>query len=332
MIRDLSIALTTNISRQPKPSERPGLPQAFSRMMSASSSANQFRKVVLGLEVRLTSSDWEEIFKSPNLKKVRLFYIVASWLPRRAASFMSNQFKRKPMPSFYTAMVIRKNLIKVRGGKPSHKSKINLRSHTLLTSTLGRAEDLLLIWTSSRGRPQMPLATFVQATSHRNCDILVFRPQHGSYKTGIHGWGTNVNEVYSSIESFVAAEGYKRVYVLGTSLGSVPALLGSQLPGVSQVLLVGPIDPRREYKTEFENLQVTFAKSGLGGKVTSVTGSLSAADNQVAEFLETTLGTCTVTISGTGHNPLWPLVVQGKISPWLDLNFFEKSDIRKLPN
>ena len=142
---------------------------------------------------------------------------------------------------------------------------------------------------------------------------------------GIHGWGDNVREVYDSLDAFVKLEGYRRTYIIGTSLGTAPALLGCQSPSVTQILLVGPIDPRREYNSDFENIVNSNHKHGSIDNATSITGSLSDADNFVASFLEKTLGISRIVIEGAGHNPLWPLVVRNKISAWFDTNLFDKT-------
>jgi hypothetical protein len=304
---------------------QPGLARAFDRLILGSTSANQTRKILLGLEVRLTSSDWTAIYSSTRLKFIRIIYPLARLLPRRAASKLSNYFRKKPMPSFQTALVLRKNLVNVKSEQRRYLSTINLKSHTLLRCNSSPTDELLVIWTSSRGRPQMPLATFLQTISHRPCDVLVFRPNNESYREGIHGWGDNVREVYDSLNAFVKLEGYRRTYIIGTSLGTAPALLGCQSPSVTQILLVGPIDPRREYNSDFEDIVNSNHKHGSIENVTSITGSLSDADNFVASFLEKTLGISRIVIEGAGHNPLWPLVVRNKISAWFDTNLFDKT-------
>jgi hypothetical protein len=169
----------------------------------------------------------------------------------------------------------------------------------------------------------MPSALFLGALAAIQADLLLFRYRpNGSVWTGRVGDGEAGQHGVAIIERSRQALSYSRVSILGTSLGTIPALECSAAIGCEKVAIVGFSD----WKTlipGFEAQQIlmkltadridpsarpsysfTYGEQAL----IDTTHSLAAADR---------LGAKTVSVDSAGHSALFTLAMQGKLEGWM---------------
>jgi hypothetical protein len=182
--------------------------------------------------------------------------------------------------------------------------------------------SLLVVWTGSRGRPMMPMAPFCQATWGELTDLLLLRSKvRGSFAQGVAGLGANFEETISGLAAFIERNGYQEIRILGTSLGTVPALLSIPHIKPKHVLLAGPVEGKSRYPDEFQNLAKHVA-AGSETLVSILVGGKAAADLRVANELVESVGASKHLVSGAGHNPLWDLVLQRKLQKYFKDSLF----------
>jgi hypothetical protein len=170
----------------------------------------------------------------------------------------------------------------------------------------------------------MPSALFLGALAAIQADLLLFRFRpSGSIWTGRVGDGDTGQPAVSIIERIRNDLSYRRVSILGTSLGTIPALECSAAIECEKVAIVGFSDwetfipsfepqhalmkltaDRNEVRTR-PSYSFTYGERAL----IDTTHSLGAADH---------LGAKAVSVDSAGHGALFTLAMQGKLEAWME--------------
>lgn len=303
----------------------PPLVLAYQRIVNSSKTYNQLLALNVLMENTLTTQEWGQIerYLSSRFK--------ATWkLIAKTGKFRTDIVKLAGRNSkrlnqvliFHQSKENRAGLIQPPSQVPfvriSHQRGYSHYAHGSGTST-----QLVVVWTGSGRRPHMPLAPFLEAVEPLVTDVLVLRAPKGatSYNYGVHGMGKNLDEVFHALRYKIKGHGYLKTYVIGTCMGTPPALLSLRELEATAVHLSSPIDPRRSYPEAFSEFL-----DGLENLSLRTVVSVGENSKRALKFAQeiSRLIPCQLVISKkTGHNPLWPQAQSGNLRNWLVKYLFQ---------
>ncbi len=128
------------------------------------------------------------------------------------------------------------------GGAPRVFRNTQLSAGGRLFESEGRvaAKVLLVIFTGSVGRVMMPIPQFLDALPPVPIDVLLLRnDSERHYRSGVVGFGSSLWRTALAVKSRFVSKGYRRVIVLGTSSGGLPALCVANQIGADLGIAVG---------------------------------------------------------------------------------------------
>jgi hypothetical protein len=291
---------------------------AYRRLLKSCSTTNQVYKLNIALENRLEPEQWDHIRKYQKSRNELVYKIFTSWIFR----LLSIRFKYPSLDKFLLGYELATNLRGNRGpditvNESNYRRTLNTNGVSLFCNPGNLKNRLLIVWTGAARRPMMPLMTFLSAVWHLGVDVLVIRAYQGkSYVDGIPGHGNSLNEGLTSIEILVRNLNYQQHYVLGTSMGTIPALLFSYQIKSKSVVLAGPTDPTL-YESEYEKLKLSSENHLYPATVALIVGSKAEQDLEIAGLLTKDFQAEAHFVPDAGHNSLWPLILNGQFSEYL---------------
>jgi hypothetical protein len=181
-------------------------------------------------------------------------------------------------------------------------------------------------------RLMMPAADFLSFLGAHESDLLLFTPPRPYlYDNGIPGFGRSFREGLVTLRSFISDRKYKRIDVIGTSAGAVPALVSGRSLGARTIGLVGPPNIGEiSNQARFADLhgfpllnqpEGRRARRSSDSLITATVGQLREKDVQALEPLERHFSCECVVVPGAPHGALWPLAKAGAFPAWLDFVF-----------
>lgn len=175
----------------------------------------------------------------------------------------------------------------------------------------------LLCFSGNAQRMMMPLPVFLQHIDPASADVILLRTERRKgYRNGIPGVTGDLGTSVSALNTLLALKEYRRISIMGTSGGGLPALLAGLQLGADVVLSVGgnsPDDERWRNARSGDGATCVFQRFMRPGvpapRIFLVHGSKSKRDTAAVSAIADRLkNTGTFTIAGAGHNVLWPLV------------------------
>lgn len=299
--------------------------RTYIRLASAAKTDNEFRKIFISLEDRLTPSEWRSIH-SYLAQKQKL----QGGIRRKIMQGLSRILGQSP-PSEMNSVEIEllaQSRITNNVGKEiafaRYTRSFNTRGLSHFLHPENTTKSLLIIWTGALRRPMMPLHTFLQEVWNLNIDVLVLRsaPNSRDYLNGVVGLGNTLGKAIDGLHEFRLRHGYGSVYLIGSSMGTPPALFSAAKLQTDNCLLVGPLDPRLKYKDEFDHLVKSQENEKNFLRFSTVVGEHATQDAPISSLLSNTFGSLEIVVPGAEHNALWPITERGELADWLDNNCF----------
>lgn len=299
--------------------------KTYIRLASAAKTDNEFRKTVISLEDRLSPSEWMDIISYLAHK-----HNLRGGIRGKIRQFLLRILGQSPPLDNKTLEV---ELVMQAKTSQSLRNEVDVAKYTKGVNTRGlshfvhpenTSKSLLIIWTGALRRPMMPLHTFLQEIWDLNVDVLVLRsaPNSRDYVNGVAGLGNTLGKAIDGLDEFRLRHGYESVYLIGSSMGTPPALFSAAKLQTDNCLLVGPLDPRLKYRDDFDNLVKSVVSKKLSIKFSTIVGEHATKDAPIANFLSNTFGSIEIVEPGAEHNALWPITEKGKLANWLDNNCF----------
>ena len=167
----------------------------------------------------------------------------------------------------------------------------------------------------------MPPANYLPVLQQVGMDLLVLRPNiNRNYISGVSGFGTTLENAVAGIREWLKATGYTKVYVLGTSGGTLPAIYSSIVLNAERCVAVGTIDPRGG-QSEVNWTQVVTMWEAMNPSQRPMfvftDGQLAVEDRMASQFVVSQFGGRVFRVPGADHNSLHPLWQKGLFAQWL---------------
>ena len=298
--------------------------RTYNRLASSAQTDNDFRKIQVSLENRLSPIEWTHLHSHLAEK----YHLQGGVIGRIKQALFSvpgkSRFSEKRSVELEFVVKYKNAQDEAyKKGPATFRRVVNTHGISHFVHPKNNNKSLLVIWTGAARRPMMPLHTFLQAVWERNVDVLVLRakPNQG-YVAGVAGLGGSLEKAIDGLCEFRDKRQYSQVYVVGTSMGTPPALLSSGKLKAENCLLAGPVDPRVWFSNEFRNYMGDLGDQRSSHMVTTVVGELATTDAAAADYLSSLLGTTKIVIPRAAHNPLWPIARRGELADWLKQYLF----------
>jgi hypothetical protein len=229
-------------------------------------------------------------------------------------------------------------------GKPSPVPFVRKRLRHSVSRFEGggsrRDKTLVVCFTGNAFRMMMPMPVFLQHIDPRKADVVYLRTRraHG-YRAGIQGVGNDLETSIAALEELLEFRSYKRVAMMGTSGGALPALLAGLRTGADAVLAVGannPNDPRWVDLSNSCGGQELFrrfaAPAARAPNVHLLYGALNKRDEESARAIASCIEVQSVTsVPDADHGCLFPLAERGQLEKLLEstvLSWSAESEFR----
>lgn len=180
---------------------------------------------------------------------------------------------------------------------------------------------LLVGWSGVAKRLMVPVANYLPALASLGADLLLLWPDRSEgYANGVSGLGTSVKDVAAQILRMTEGAGYASIAVLGTSLGSIPAILSASTLGASRCAVVGLSSPDRDdglslwraVDDEWRDSEIEFRPD-----LTFTHGGEAHRDELESLNAAKVLGGRILRIPAEGHAPIWGLMKIFGFRSWL---------------
>ena len=211
-------------------------------------------------------------------------------------------------------------------GSPSPVSctRRQLRRDVVVFSDGGPRErkTLLLCFSGNAHRMMMPMPVFLQSLRPPDVDVVWLRTQRGQgYRTGIRGIAGSLASSIEGLRILLQPETYRKLAVMGTSGGGLPAIVTGLQLGADAVLSVGGNNPHDERWTAqdegtgiAERLRQLSERPVRRPDLYLVHGSNHDRDAESAAAVVAILPwTRTVSVPGADHNALIPLLQRRRL-------------------
>jgi hypothetical protein len=182
----------------------------------------------------------------------------------------------------------------------------------------------------------MPITVFLQHLNADRVDVAFLTdPLRNSFRRGVDGIAPNMELLIDELKTLLKIEEYQGVVTIGTSSGGTPAILTAVKLGLDGGLSVGgngPDDPGwiMDDGKETGDLLSQYSKQlSVKPRLFLAFGSDIPKDRLAAEALASIVPATLIPISdpsGTvGHNALYSLLTQGKLTEFLNNTIFTVS-------
>lgn len=225
-------------------------------------------------------------------------------------------------------------------GKPRPEPFVRhkLRSPLTFFETSGdKANKILAIcFAGNAQRMMMPMPVFLQ---HLNADCVdvafLTDPRRHSFRRGVDGIAPNMELLINELKTLLRIEKYQGAVAIGTSSGGTPAVLTALKLGLDAGLSVGgngPDDPgwlMDDGKETGDLLSQYSKQSSVEPRLFLAFGSDIPKDRLAAEAIASIVPSTLIPISDpsgpVGHNALYSLLIQGKLTEFLNNTIFSSS-------
>ena len=210
-----------------------------------------------------------------------------------------------------------------------------LRQVALFSAGENRSGKILAIcFAGNAQRMMMPMPVFLQHLDSSRVDVAFVKdPKRKGFRKGIDGIAPNLDILIKELKSLLKTEEYLKVVTIGTSGGGLPAILTAVKLGLDAGMSVGgrgpdaPIWLTNDSKMAGE-LLISYAKqSSAEPRLFLVYGNDKPKDKAKAEALADVVNAQLIPVSDpsgpVGHNALYPLVNQGKLTKFLEATVFD---------
>ncbi len=305
--------------------QKSNLLRTYIRLASAAKTDNEFRKIIISLEDRLAPSEWKEILSY--LAQKQKLQVGIRGVLRQGLSRILGQSPPSVMNNVEIELLAQGRITHKDGNEIAvtrYIRGLNTRGLSHFLHPENTTKSLLIIWTGALRRPMMPLHTFLQEVWNLNIDVLVLRsaPNSRDYLNGVVGLGNTLGKAIDGLHEFRVRHGYGSVYLIGSSMGTPPALFSAAKLQTDNCLLVGPLDPRPKYKDHFDHLVRSQENEKNSLRFSTVVGEHATQDAPISNLLSNTFGSLEIVVPGAEHNALWPITERGELADWLDNNCF----------
>lgn len=293
----------------------------YLRLLRGIQSVNQQNRVHILLENRMSTIERSEL--------ILRFHQAIAWrapfgfLERpRVLPLFRKPFRELPrklsanLSEWISHLSVHDRLSDIPSVEPMIRERSNRKAH-FYRAFSGRNTGLLIGWSGSRGRLMMPIANYLPVASSLQHDLLLLQPDRASgYGSGIPRFGADFNGLVDGLSRFRDSSGYEKVIVLGTSLGSGPALVSAPRLGADKCVVVGLTDIERSpYLPKWDEVFRLWSRSE-GPSLSITAGSAAPADIQFSKMAQEHLGGTLELIQDQGHTPIWGLLRSGKFFDW----------------
>lgn len=192
------------------------------------------------------------------------------------------------------------------------------------------SSTVLVAFTGKARRVMMALPDFLQHSQALGVDVaLVSVPEQGAtYWDGIPGYSDDLESLLARLSKDLSGYPLTESGVIGTSLGSIPAVIAGLHWRAKKVVAVGTFRPPADWwlgplRPILDGESHPDLTSGATAFL-FVYGQHSPLDTTVAHDLAALLGGEAEMVERAGHNPLHPLKQRGQLGAWLLRVFGEK--------
>ena len=205
-----------------------------------------------------------------------------------------------------------------------HYRSVSRDSHLLFCLRERRARLLVVGWTGRRSRLMAPSAQILSALEAINADLLLLRYRPGGVVwTGRLGDGGARGEGVAIINRTRVNGDYKHLSILGTSLGTIPALESSAAIECDKVALVGFSDWGSLVPGFEQDSFLSALRSGRNGKLTAPNLSFTYGNQAEIDMASSTaaarkLHGKTHSVESAGHGAIFALASQGRLEAWVE--------------
>jgi hypothetical protein len=301
--------------------------ELYARLTRCCRSENQFNRVHIALENRMTPLEFAGLFTAltggreltmtgwarhwplrPMLRRLMAARPAAGTPELAGVSDYSRAWMARLHAKFALA-----------GRLPESFVRQRLRHSVSRFEGHGRRDckTLLICFSGNAHRMMMPWPVFLQHIDARHADLVYLRTvKHCGYRSGIRGLADNLPESIDALERLVECRTYRKVSVLGTSGGGLPAILAGIRLGAGAVLAAGPNSPEDERWTELAEgrggAELFRRFAGTQARLPDihlVYGAFAKKDKESARTIAACLPVKSITkVPETGHSVLYPLV------------------------
>ena len=176
----------------------------------------------------------------------------------------------------------------------------------------------------------MPMPVFLQHFDSSRVDVAFVKdPKRKGFRKGIDGIAPNLDILIDELKNLLKTDEYQRVVTIGTSGGGLPAILTAVKLGLDTGMSVGPDAPiwlTNGSKMAGELLLSYARQASTEPRLFLVYGNDNPKDKAKAEALAAVVSAQLIPVSDpsepVGHNALYPLVEQGKLTEFLAATVF----------
>lgn len=325
----------------------------YRRLTRGCRTQNQLNRVHIALEARMTPAEvmalWTGLMTKPKLawfaraERRLLWRMTKMPLLRRSALSTELLLQKKLRAHSKRWISTLRERIEL-AGKPSPEPFVRKRVRHSVTRFDGsgdrRDKTLLVCFTGDAYRMMMPMPVFLQQIDSERVDVAYLRTVRArGYRSGIRGVGDDLESSVAALERLLDFSSYKRVAMMGSSGGGLPALFAAFQIGVDAVLAAGannPDDPRWAGMSGGGGATALFRRfSGRGmrvPKVHLVYGALNKRDEQAAKAIASCIDVASITgVPDSDHGCLFPLVERRQFEGLLESTVLTSSMESGLP-
>jgi hypothetical protein len=311
----------------------------YERLARGCQSVNQLNAVHLALEFRMTPLDVMGIWSGLK-QRARPSWPERTrhWLLRRCARlpllgrtapFSRLQAERRLRAHAKGWISKQRRMLDFAGDiPPTSFRRRRLRYAVSLYEDGGsrHGKTLLICFSGNAYRLMMPTPLFLQHIDARLATVAYLRTdRHHGYRNGIRGVGDSLESAIDRLPDLLDMRAYKRVAVVGTSGGGLPAILAGLRLGADAVLAAGPNSPEdRRWATLSKgegaaSLFRGFASgSGRNPAIHLVHGANNKKDEESAKLIASFVAVQSITaVAGADHGCLYELVQRRQFEPLL---------------
>lgn len=315
----------------------------YRRVMRGCHTINQQNKIRITLENRMTPLELDmlrtELPPAPTALKL-LFGKSVKELRRKFPGMLKTWHQGFEVTLSAHKWVEQLGPIYSLSGKPSPEPFVRRKLRSPLTffeAEGDKANKILAIcFGGNAQRMMMPMPVFLQ---HLNADCVdvafLTDPRRQSFRHGVDGIAPNMELLINELKTLLGIEKYQGVVAIGTSSGGTPAILTAVKLGLDAGLSVGgngPDDPGWLMDDGIETgylLSQYSKQTSVEPRLFLVFGSDIPKDRLAAEAIASIVPSTLIPISDpsgpVGHNALYSLLTQGKLTEFLNNTIFNLS-------
>jgi hypothetical protein len=292
------------------------------RCFSRCKTVNQANALHIGLENRITPAERAVLIETLDtmLRREaplrRFLSLRHQWLIRRPVEYSQLQTARAWLRHFR----YHRELSGAGGGVGYQRTGLAQQGY-FYRDTSGPNTELLVGWPGLMNRLMMPVANWLPTLERHGMDLLLLRrPRARDYGTQL-AWNQNsVSRAHEAVATLNDRYGFESVAVVGTSLGSTPAMQYAAEAGLSRVSIIGLLEqeisqwPRPARRLAAGSHEVSEGIGNVGPFFTygqDSEGDHAAASHAAKLFVGTAVG-----VPDAGHAPIWTLFKSRQFDSW----------------